>query len=133
VARSILNLQEALQILKKAGEARDKEMSPRWQANYDYILAKLIARLIYVREYSLMMGKARKDELPNLEAGSVGWRLKSQPKLQSTNKEIEELVSELRDALKTLRKDHKATPWDILARRETGVYLGLEWEADPGK
>jgi hypothetical protein len=133
VAKSILNLQDARDMLKKAGEERAKEKSPRWQANFDYMLAKVTARLIFVREYSLMMGKARKDELPNLEASHVGWRLKSQAKLQSTDKDIKELVSELKDTLGALKKEHKNTPWEILARRETGVYLGLDWEADPGR
>jgi hypothetical protein len=133
VAREILNLQTALENLKKAGEQRDKEKSPRWQANYDYVLAKLTARLIWCREYSLMMGKIRKDELPPLAPGHVGWRLKAVPKLQSTDKDIKELVSEMKDALKSLKKDHPNTPWEVLARRDGANYLGLEWERDPGK
>src|SRR5262249_18885076 len=119
VAKEILNLQTGLENLKKAGEARDKEKSQRWQANYDFVQAKLTARLIWCREYSLMMGKIRKDELPTLEQGHIGWRLKAVPKLQSTDKDIKELVAEMKDALKNLKKEHKNTPWDILARRDS--------------
>ncbi len=128
LAKNILDLQDALDGLKKASAEREKEDSLRWAANYDYVLAKVTARLIYLREYSLMLGKIRKDELPNLEAGQNGWRLVSAAKLQSTDKDIKELVAELKDALKGLKKNYKGTPYEILARREQGTYLGLEWK-----
>jgi hypothetical protein len=133
VAKEIFNLQSALEALKKAGEQRDEEKSPRWQANYDYVQAKLTARLIWCREFSLMMGKIRKDELPALKPKDIGWRLKSAAKLQSTDKDIKELVSEMKDAFKSLKKNHPNTPWEILARRDAGNWLGLDWEGDPGK
>jgi hypothetical protein len=124
----IARLEDALRDLRKAGDDRDKEKSKRWQANYDYVLVKLTNRVIYLREYSLMLGKVRKDELPNLAPGDNGWRLVSSAKLQSTDKEIKELVGEVKDALKTLKKKHAGTPWEVLARRESGSYLGLEWK-----
>jgi len=133
VAKAIFNLQSGLEALQTASKERDKEKSARWQANFDYVQAKLVARLIWCREYSLMMGKIRKDELPALAAGHVGWRLKSVPKLQSTDKDIKELVSEMKEALNSLKKSHPNTPWEVLARRESSNYLGLDWERDPGK
>jgi len=123
----ISRLEDALKDLKKAGDDRDKEKSKRWQANYDYVLVKLINRVIYLREYSLMLGKVRKDELPNLGPGDMGWRLVSSAKLSSTDKEIKELSDEVKEGLKSLKKSHAGTPWEILARRESGTYLGLAW------
>src|SRR5262249_37901202 len=41
-ARIIGELQEGLDLLRKAGETRDEEKSPRWQAHYDYVLAQLL-------------------------------------------------------------------------------------------
>jgi hypothetical protein len=127
VGPAIARLEDALKDLKKVGEERDKEPSKRWQANYDYVLAKLINRVVYLREYSLMLGKLRKDEVPKLGPGHIGWRLASVPKLTSTDAEIKELTADAKEALKNLIKEHKNTPWEVLARREGGVYLGLKW------
>jgi hypothetical protein len=122
------DLEEALKKLKKAGEERDNEKSKRWQANYDFVLVKLTNRVIFLREYSLLLGKIRRDELPNLGPKSIGWRIASAPKLQSTDKEIKEMSADVKDALKSLKKNHAGTPWEVLARRESGSYLGLEWQ-----
>jgi hypothetical protein len=74
-----------------------------------------------------MLGKLRKDEVPKLGPGHIGWRLASVPKLTSTDAEIKELTADAKEALKNLIKEHKNTPWEVLARREGGVYLGLKW------
>jgi hypothetical protein len=129
VARVIDDLEEALKQLKKAGDDRDSEASQRWQANYDYVLVKLASRLIHVREYSLLLGKVRGDELPQLGAGHTGWRLVSVPKLRSaSDKFVKESMGDIKDALANLMKKHAGTPWEVLARRDKGTYLGLQWE-----
>jgi hypothetical protein len=126
-ARIIFELKEALDELKEAGKDRAKEPSPRWQANYDYVLARVAARLAYYFEYNLMLGKVRKDELPELGAVHKGWRLASREKLNT--KEAKEYASEARKALDRLAKQHKGTPWEVLAKRERLTSLGLEWQA----
>jgi hypothetical protein len=121
-------LTEALENLKKVGEERDKEPSKRWQCHYDYIYAALLARIAYVYEYDLMLGKIRKDELPMPEKGMpLGWRLASQEKL-SSGKEIRDMVAESRKLLAKLAKKNPGTPWEVLAKREQLTALGLKWE-----
>src|SRR5262249_33604626 len=44
-AKAELYLREALDELKAAGKKRDAEPSKRWQAHYDYVLARLLSRL----------------------------------------------------------------------------------------
>jgi hypothetical protein len=127
IGKPLFELQEALEEMKKVEEKRDEEKSKRWQAHFDYVKAKLLARIIYLREYSLMMGKIRKDELPALAPGNTGWRLASRVKLQSTDKEIKDMLGDYKKALKALKSKHKGTPWELLAKREDGTYLGLEW------
>jgi hypothetical protein len=126
VAPVIEQLEEALKNLKKAGEERDGEPPPRWKAHYDYVLAKLTSRLIHVREYQLMLGKVRKDELP--PSGPSGWQLASGPKLKSSDREVKGMLADRKEALKNLLKNHAGTPWEVLARRENATYLGLDWE-----
>src|SRR5437588_6602059 len=54
-------LNDALEELRKAGEEKDKEISKRWRANYDYVLARLLGRIAYVEEYNYLFGQIRKD------------------------------------------------------------------------
>ena len=123
----IQELTEARDLLLKVGEERDKESCKRWQAHYDYVLAELLARIAYVEEYSLMLGKIRKDEVGQLETGQTGFRLASRDKLQGT-KEFKDMAVESKKMLKKLARDHKGTPWEILAKREQLTALGLYWQ-----
>jgi len=121
-------LMERLEALRKAGEQRDKEPSPRWQAHYDYILAELLARTAYVSEYNLMLGKIRKDERPELQPNvHTGWRLVSSEKMQSS-KDVKDLAAESKKLFAKIIREHPGTPWEILAKREQGRALGLEWQ-----
>jgi len=113
--------------LEKVGEKRDEEPSKRWQAHYDYVLAQVLARIAYLEEYSLMLGKIRKDELPPLEAGHTGYRLASRERLQSGT-EVRARVTASKKLFAKVARQHKGTPWEILAKREQLTALGLEWQ-----
>jgi hypothetical protein len=127
-ARLELELATALEELEKAAEKRDSEKSRRWQAHFDYVLAQVKARKSYVAEYNLMLGKAKRDELPPLDPKlHNGFRLASQEKLQS-GKEIKDLASESRKLLTKLIKENPGTPWELLAKRERFSALGLSWQ-----
>ena len=75
----IFNMETALADLKAAGELRSKETSKRWQAHYDYALARLMSRLVYIYEYNNILAQVRGDSLPPAR-GSIhnGWRVGSQ-------------------------------------------------------
>jgi hypothetical protein len=127
-AKILYDLGEALDELKKAGADRAKESSKRWQANYDYVLARLQAKIAYVHEYDYMFGQIRKDQLPPRDPNvHSGWRLASQVKLQS-GPETRQKATEAKKILDQLAKDHKGTPWEILAKREALTALGLQWK-----
>ena len=127
-AQLLLSLQEARRSLEKAGEARDEEKAKRWQANFDYAYAELLARIAFIEEYNLMLGRIRKDELPELEKGvDEGWRLTPREKLQSP-KDVRDLANLAHKEFAKLAKEHAGTPWEILARRETATSLGLQWQ-----
>jgi hypothetical protein len=128
LAKLLLDLQEMLEELRKAGIQRDRESSQRWQAHFDYVLAHLLARNLYLNEYDLMLGKIRKDELPELAPNSgITYRLLPQEKLQS-GKEVRELETESKKILAKLVMEHAGTPWEVLAKRAQVTALGLKWE-----
>jgi hypothetical protein len=127
-ARLELELATALEVLEKVADKRGEEKSKRWLAHYDYVLAEVKARKAYVAEYNLMLGKAKRDELPPLDPKQHnGYRLASQEKLQS-GKETKDLASESRKLLAKLIKENPGTPWELLAKRERFTALGLAWQ-----
>jgi hypothetical protein len=127
--KSILALKEALEELKNAGEKRKKEKSQRWQANYDFVLARLESRLVYVYEYNYMLAQIRSDSLPPLENGATGYRLAARKKVSIQEPEVKELVKEIDRTWKRLEKDYAGTPWAVVASQDRLVELGLEWKA----
>jgi hypothetical protein len=125
--KNILVLKEALEDLKKAGEERKKEKSKRWQANYDYVLARLESRLVYVYEYSYVLAQIRSDSLPPLENGATGYRLGAKKKVGIPEPEVKDWVKEIDRTWQRLAREHANTPWAIVANRERMTVLGLEW------
>jgi len=118
-------LMEAEKDLMAAGEDKEKE-SKRWQANYDFMLARLQAQIAYLFEYQSMLGQIRKD-FPPREPGQGGWKLASQVKLigDSNGKRRAKKSGETLDKM---IKDYAGTPWEILAKREKLTALGLDWK-----
>src|SRR5439155_5840277 len=93
-ARMLVELEDVLEEMQKVGAKRDQEPSKRWQAHYDYVLAQLKARIVYLHEYDTMLGKVKRDELPPLDpALHNGWRLSAQEKIQSS-KDVKDLASD---------------------------------------
>jgi hypothetical protein len=75
-----------------------------------------------------MLGKIRKDELPELRPGvQTGWRLAACEKMQS-GKDVRDMAAEAKQLFAKLIKEHPGTPWEILAKREKQTTLGLEWQ-----
>jgi hypothetical protein len=126
-AELLAELREALERLEKLEKKRDEEESKRWQAHFDYIHAELLARIAYVHEYDLMLGKVRKDELPPLERGQNFYRLSSRVKLQGP-RELKDYATHATKLFTKIARQHKGTPWEILAKRELLTALGLEWQ-----
>ncbi|MCI0461471.1 MAG: caspase family protein [Gemmataceae bacterium] len=127
-ARILGELTEALEKLQEAGKKLGEEPSKRWQAHYHYIHAQLLARLAFMNEYNLMLGKIRKDELPELKANvHTGWRLAAQATLQS-GKDVRDRAEQSRRILAELAQKHPGTPWEVLAKRDQLTARGLGWQ-----
>lgn len=127
VARMFVNLQEALEDLKKNEEMKDAE-SKRWQANYDFIRARLEAQIAYLYEYQSMLGQMRKELPPMDPKIHGGWKLAATAKLQGDSAG-KKLAKESSKTMETLVKTTAGSPWEVLAKREKFTTLGLEWQA----
>lgn len=129
VALLMRAIDDALNDLRdpKVVEAREAE-NKRWQANYDYIHARMQLEYAYLFEYQSMLGSMRKELPPRDPELQSGWKLASQAKLQGDSAG-KKFAKEGHKLLDKIIKDHAGSPWEVLAKREKLTNLGLEWQA----
>ncbi|MBY0522236.1 MAG: sigma-70 family RNA polymerase sigma factor [Gemmataceae bacterium] len=122
----LAQLQRQLTELDDLQGDRDAQ-SKLWQANYDYVRVQVLWHMAYALEYSAALGKIRKDDLPALDKNlHVGYRLVPTPTL--SEKEADKYVDQAKKILEKMAKDHKGTPWELIAKRELATNRGLEWQ-----
>jgi hypothetical protein len=127
MGKSIFFLEQTLAQVKEVAAQRDKETSKRWQANFDFMQARLQSRLIYLFEYNYTIGQIRADNLPELAAGQSGWRIGTQKKISVPEQKAKALMKDTTKLWKAIQKDHPGTPWAVIAQRESMISLGLQW------
>jgi hypothetical protein len=125
----IFEMEDVLDRALKAGKKREEEISPRWQANYDFALARFQTRLIYLYEYSNILAQVRGDAMPEIDPKiHNGWRVGASQK--PTVRDVPKVKQYAKDIARTWKKiveEHGGTPWAALAQRESLSALGLEW------
>lgn len=136
LAEALLKLEAELEGLQAVAGLRDKEPK-RWQAHYDFVLAELRLRVVILNEYNLLLARVRTETLPDLPAGSPGWRLTAVEKLTS-RKDVKDALAAAQEGFEKVAADYKGTPWEVLARRSRATVPGLRWEVlpvpkEPGK
>ena len=129
-AIAILELEEIVTSLNGLTAMRDTQPK-RWQADYDYAFAQAKARLAFMNEYNLLLGKTLTPEtMPPLDkekAKHVGWRLISTEKMQS-KKDVKQTAEEAKEMFAKIIETYKGTPWAVQAKRDKTLSLGLEWQ-----
>ncbi len=123
----IFEMEGALAQMKAAGAKRDLEKSKRWQAHFDYAMAHLQARLVFIYEYDNILAQVRGDNLPDLQPFQTGWRVGSIKKVQISESKVRDMVKNIQKAWKRIADENPGTPWAILATRENMMALGLVW------
>src|SRR5262249_55975283 len=110
-ARVMAKLRDLLEDLEKDGEERKDEKDKRWQAHFVYIVAQVKFRMAYMNEFSLMVGKIRKSELPELAEGQTGWKLSASDNMASST-EFKDMVRDAKRLLAKISKEYPGTPWE---------------------
>ncbi len=126
VARIMAKLNAAHEEMEGVAEQRSAEPK-RWQANYDFLLARLEAEIAYLYEYQSMLGQMRKELPPRNRDLHGGWKLAATTTLtgDSVGKRT---AAASRKTYDKIAKEHAGTPWAVLAKREKLTALGLEWK-----
>jgi hypothetical protein len=126
VAIVIGELMEESDALKAVADNRKTE-SKRWQANYDYVVARMDAQIAYLNEYEAVLGQILKGLAPPDPKLYRGWQLASQYDPQTGDTTSKKLAAESRKKLEKIISAYPDTPWAIMAKRDRSSGLGLEW------
>ena len=118
---------EELEALEAAGADRGREPK-RWQANYDFMRARLQLQIAYVYEHQSMLGRLRKDLPPLDRATEGGWRL-VRSHVMTGDAEGRKLARDAKLGLGQIVRHHPGTAWEVLARQARDVPVGLSWQA----
>ncbi|MBL8799496.1 MAG: hypothetical protein JNM56_36780 [Planctomycetia bacterium] len=127
------HLEACLDELNALKDERDRAPQ-RWQALYDFTSSRLLLRMAVLNEYNWMLGRMRKDELPERDPTQHDtWQLS--PRERPSSRDSDKFVRRARELLRKLVDNHPGTPWELLARRELlGLeFLGLEWQPIKGR
>ena len=109
-----------------AGQAdRAKLTSPRWQAEFDLAMGRILAAKARIDGYNAQLavikqGKAFKDP------GDDTWILHPSDSI-SAGSALDKMAKNSRMYLDRVIKDHPGTPWAEMARRELAMQPGWAW------
>jgi len=126
VAITIAELETELIRLEGVADKRAKE-TKRWQAHYDFVVAELRLRLVVLNEYNRALGHVKTETLPDLPAGSTGWRLVPTTKIEG-RKDVAGMLAAADSGFTKIVADYAGTPWEVLAKRSLAVLPGVRWE-----
>jgi hypothetical protein len=130
IAKLILLIEEQMIALEMAGKKLGDEKSKRWVALYQYAFAQTQMRWAFVNEYNLALGNVRTDSLEKPAGGGTPvYRLVSVEKMKS-KKDITEKVENAKELLEAMVKDHKGTPFEMMAKMNRNLALGLAWKLE---
>lgn len=108
------------------GEAdRDKQTSPRLQAEFDLAMGRTLAAKVRLDGYNAMLAALKRGKNFTNES-SRQWHIE-----QSTNIETGSALQKMGEKaimyLQRVQKDHPGTPWARIAEQELKVHMGWEW------
>jgi len=144
-ARQYLNyLAQAEKILLDNKRLREQEVSPRWQGNYDLMLAQLVTFQVRIYEYGVYLDYFMKNPktAPQTRGAAIlnNWAITTR---KITFAEKQELAKDYPDREKVLEyiqrgkqlfadvmKNHTGTPWAARAQYELNRGFGVELVAD---
>jgi len=123
---------EAEKALASGKQMREQEVDPRWQANYDLIMAQLIAYQARIYEY----GAALEDFLRNPKTAPptkgtlklVHWDIGTQRQVRT--EESKPYIERATSLLSSVAEDFPGTPWAERAKWETRRGFGVNLHPD---
>jgi len=120
-------LNEIQMMLEQGLKDRKKISEPRWRANYDLALGRVLAIRVRSFGYNTILAEMKSSPKSFTKKGNNAWKLvpakdvKSSPSVRKLGKQAKELLNGVID-------DHPGTPWAFLATKELDQPLGWAWK-----
>jgi hypothetical protein len=102
-----------------------KETSPRWKANYNLTLGRLLALKVRAYEYNSACAQLKQLGSGDVETKSNHWIFKPSRKLGS-GAATRKTALEAERLLKRAIDEAPNTPWGLLAQRDLSIPMGFE-------
>jgi hypothetical protein len=119
---------EAEKALIEGEHMRAQEADPRWQANYDIILAQLIAYQARIYEYGVALEafiKEPKTAPPMKDTKRlVHWDIRTVKKIRT--EESKPYIERANERFNQIKSDHPGSPWAARASWEMGRGFGVD-------
>jgi hypothetical protein len=124
-ARNLPEL-DRLQAVLAPGEAeRDKLTGPRWQAEFDLALGRVLANKVRLDGYNSMIAALKRGKTFQNESSNA-WLLEPAETFE-TESTIKRMGERAKMYLERVIKDHPGTPWATIAEEELKTPLGWTW------
>ncbi len=129
----------AEETLTSLARERRYEPSPRWQANYDILLAQTIVYRVRCNEYVAYLDAFMRNPKAQQDPKTTHWRVRNRAetiaeRLPVTDEATADLVSRSQEMLRTIIAEHAGTPFAARAQWELNRGYGMEmheWFRDP--
>jgi len=102
-----------------------REPSPRWRANYNLTLGRLLALKVRAQEYNFACAQLKQLGTGDIEKKTNHWIFKPSRKYAS-GPASRKLAAEAERLLKRAIDDAPNTPWGLLAQRELSTPMGFD-------
>ncbi len=102
-----------------------KETSPRWRANYNLTLGRLLALKLRAQEYNFACAQLKQLGSGDVASKTNHWTFKPSKKL-AAGAVSKKLAADADRLLKRTVDDAPDTPWALLAQRDLSIPFGFE-------
>lgn len=120
-------LAELETMLKLGLKDRKKIAEPRWRANYDLALGRVLAMRVRAYGYNTVLADMKSNPKPFQTKGNNSWMLVPAKDVRSSPS-VRKLAKEATALLNGIIDEHPGTPWAHLAAKELSKPLGWEWK-----
>ena len=121
-------MDQAEQALLAAAKLREQEADPRWQANYDLILAQLVAYQARIYEYGVALDAfIAKPKTAPAQKGQrflASWRIHTMKQVRT--EEAKPYIDRARSMFSEIKNEHPGSPWAARANWELARGFGVD-------
>jgi hypothetical protein len=125
-------MSQAEQALIAGKKLREQEADPRWQANYDLILAQLVAYQARIYEYGVALDAfiAQPKTAPPTKGNAIlhNWDIHTVKNIRT--QEAQPYIDRARSMFAEIKREHPGSPWAARAQWELDRGFGVDLRPD---